>query len=70
VQKTGRGVLVWGHIPMTIGNHEVTIHPSRGSATTVMVHNPRGYFSKRLAARAPSYTLTYGYWTSRTAVPG
>jgi hypothetical protein len=67
VQKTGLGVLVWGHIPMAVGDHQVTIRPSRGSPVTLAVDGPHGYFTKRLTGRAPTYKLAYGFWTSRTA---
>jgi hypothetical protein len=66
VKKLGRGVVVWGHIPAG-GDRSVTIHPSRGADVKVHVNNNRGYFTKRLRTRAPSYTLRYGDAVSRSA---
>ena len=63
VKKSGRGVLVWGHVP---GSGTVTIHPSRGAAVSLRA---RGYFTRKLKKRAPSYRLTFGDLTSRTATP-
>jgi hypothetical protein len=68
VEKAGKGVVVWGRIPATTG-HDVTIHPSRGRDLTVRVTDPHGYFTKRIATRAPTYQLRYGGLTSRSASP-
>jgi hypothetical protein len=68
VKKLGRGVVVWGHIPAG-GDRRVTIHPSRGADVKLHVNSNRGYFTKRLRMRAPSYTLRYGDAISRSASP-
>lgn len=68
VAKAGRGAVVWGHIAPG-GSRVVTIHPSRGSDVSVRVRDRRGYFTKRLKRRAPSYQLRYGTVTSRKAGP-
>jgi hypothetical protein len=68
VKKAGAGAMVWGHIPAG-GDRIVTIRPSRGGDVKVHVTDPRGYFTKRLRTRAPSYTLSYGDAISRTASP-
>lgn len=69
VKKAGGGVIVWGHIPMSVGDHRVTIHPSRGRKVTVLVRSRDGYFTKRLPRGAARYRLSYGKWVSRTASP-
>jgi hypothetical protein len=66
VKKAGRGVVVWGRVP---ARGVVTIKPSHGKAVQVNVTDPRGYFTKKLSARAPNYQLSFGAWTSRTASP-
>jgi hypothetical protein len=68
VKKAGKGVVVWGHIPGG-GERSVTIHPSRGPDVKVPVKDPSGYFTRRLAKRAGSYTLRYGAAESRRALP-
>jgi hypothetical protein len=68
VKKSGKGAVVWGHIPAG-GDRNVTIHPSRGRDVKLLVRDRSGYFTKRFAQRAPSYTLRYGDYTSRTAAP-
>jgi hypothetical protein len=65
VERSGKGAVVWGHLPPG-GEGNVTIHPSRGPDVTVHVKGASGYFTKRLAQRAPSYTLRYGSMTSRS----
>jgi hypothetical protein len=66
VRKAGRGVVVWGRVPV---RGEVTIRPSRGRATKVRVTDSHGYFVKRLRTRAPSYRLAFGQFVSRSATP-
>jgi hypothetical protein len=68
VEKAGKGVVVWGRIPGTAG-HDVTIHPSRGPDLVIRVTDPHGYFTKRIATRAPEYQLRYGGIASRSAAP-
>jgi hypothetical protein len=63
VKKTGRGVVIWGHVPAP---GVVTIERSGGRAVKVRA---RGYFTKRLAGRAAKYRLSYGPWVSRSASP-
>jgi hypothetical protein len=65
VERAGRGVVVWGHIPPG-GDRNVAIHTSRGADVRVHVTGGNGYFTKRLAGRSGSYTLQYGTLTSRT----
>ena len=68
VTKDGRGAVVWGRIPPG-GERLVTIDPSRGADVAVHVTSAGGYFTKRLAGRAPAYSLHYGDWVSRSASP-
>jgi hypothetical protein len=63
VKKKGRGVVVWGRVPAA---GQVTIQPSRGRSTKLRA---RGYFTKRLRNRAPSYRLSFGQFVSRRATP-
>ena len=63
VKKKGRGVVVWGRVPAA---GQVTIQPSRGRSTKL---HARGYFTKRLRTRAPSYRLSFGQFVSRRATP-
>jgi hypothetical protein len=69
VRKAGKGAVVWGRIPVTAGDRNVVIRPSRGRQVRVHVRDPRGYFTKRLGNRAPSYTLAYRDLVSRSAQP-